>query len=147
MNRFTCSSSWFVWHNSLVTSNRRFLSYFDSLSLLVFSRLKLLTFSSFQPELLCLDWVGKLVLVIESRFPVNTTRTRRLLGTATPCACGILRHRDNLELSKPTSGILNSSDSRLDNNKVSYLGLGWVGVKQCRLRSFTLSDLGLATWG
>ena len=81
MNRFTCSSSWFVWHNSVVTPNLKSLSYIDFLSSLFFSILKLLTFSSFKAELFCLDWVGKLVMVVENRFPVDTTRTLRLLAT------------------------------------------------------------------
>jgi len=57
--------------------------------LLVLIKLKLLNFSSFILELFCPDWVGELVLVVESRFSVDMTRTRRLLATTTPCACSI----------------------------------------------------------
>jgi len=89
-NEFACSSSWFVRHNSVVTPYITW-DFFPILffpSSLAFSWLKLLTFSSFQSELFGLDWVSELVLIIESKFSVDTARTRRLLTTATSCACG-----------------------------------------------------------
>jgi len=131
---FVCSSSRFVWHDSLVTPNLRFLSYIDFLSPLVFSRLKLLTFSSFQYKLFCLDWVGELVLVVEIRFLVDTTRARRLQATTTLCACSY-----NL---KQQWTLLLAQDGRKcaqGDHKVSHLSYGQVSLPVRPLCSSSIS--------